>query len=536
MSPVTRPVVVAIDLGTSGCRAAAFDETGACAAEAQVPYATHSPQLGWAEQDPSQWWQAVVTAFRQMLQGLGSPQRIAGISLTAQMAGLVLVGRDGQPLAPALPWMDVRAVAEAAAVEAAFGGRELYERTGCPPRPHYSLPKLLWFKQGAGHRRATGLPGAVLGGHAAGGPWDAVRWCFSPKDYVCWRLTGEALTDPSTAGATQLMNVATRDWDDELLRWLELPRERLPRVVPSATAAPLRPEVAAELGLAGLSASLPVIVGAGDGVCANLGAGAAAVGSATCNVGTSAAVRVVTAGPAPDAAMRTALYPSADHLWVSNLATNNAGAVLAWFAEAFYDDRSAVECLLGEAAAVGPGADGLLFLPYVFGERSPAFMPPGMARFIGVSAGHRRAHFARAVVEGTVFVVRSLVEVLQQAVPLAALTVTGRVSTAPLYRQILADVTGLPVRGTEETGRETGLGAAVIGWVALGRWPSLVDAVRRMVRLTEPTPPVPEHQAAYEQCYRRFLEWRESLWAGLRPGEDGLGPDQRSQGTGGAHP
>jgi len=531
---VARPVVVAIDLGTSGCRAAAFDETGACAAEAQVTYPTRSPQPGWVEQDPSEWWQAVVTAFRQMLQGLGDPQRIAGISLTAQMAGLVLVGRDGRPLAPALPWMDVRAVAEAGLVEETFGGWQLYERTGCPPRPHYSLPKLLWFKRGAGGSRSAGSPGPGPGASAAGNPWENVGWCFSPKDYVCWRLTAEPLTDPSTAGATQLMNVATRDWDDELLRWLELPRERLPRVVPSVTAVPLRPEAAAELGLAGPPASLSVIVGAGDGVCANLGAGAAAVGMATCNVGTSAAVRVVTAGPAPDPAMRTALYPSADQLWVSNLATNNAGAVLAWFAEAFYDDRSAVERLLGEAAAVAPGADGLLFLPYVFGERSPAFMPPGLARFVGVSAGHRRAHFARAVVEGTAFVVRSLLEVLQQTVPLAALTVTGRVSTAALYRQILADVTGLAVRGTAETGRETGLGAAVLGWVALGRWSSLVDAVQHMVRLTEPMPPVPEHQAAYEQCYRAFREGRETLLAGLRPGEDGSGREPRFQGAGGA--
>lgn len=540
MSPAARPLMLALDLGTSGVRATLFDDEGRLAGAGDAAFPTRSPNRGWAEQDPEQWWSALVTACRQVVAGDGRAHprgdggdrrfdrenrgdslrdRIVGLSITGQMAGLVVTDSSGRPLRPATTWMDGRGAAVLERLEAVWGSRELYERTGCPLRPYYPLAQLVWLRERS--RRM-----------------DDISRCLSPKDYVYYRLTGCFVTDPSTAGATQLYNVRKGAWDGEILSWLGLPEAALPAIGESTDIRPLAKDAAEQLGL---SPSLPVVVGAGDGVCANVGVGAFRVGTIGCNVGTSAAVRVVTSGPTPDTRMRTALYPFLGDFWISNGATNNGGAAVQWFARSFYPDdgpasgspspgrvvfadgaktgrasktyttsktRVSIDRMLAEAATVAPGADGLLAAPYVFGDRHPDVIKPGQGMFHGVGMGHGRRHFARALLEGTVFIIATLLDVLRETMPVADIAVGGGLARSPLYRQILADVSGLSVRHGDQGDSATALGAAAVGFLGLGRFGTFEEAVNNLVRAEDVTAPDPRTGNRYKEAYERFLQVR----------------------------
>jgi xylulokinase len=443
--------LLGVDLGTSSVKVLLVTETGQILGRGSAEYPIRHPRPGWAEQHPDDWWQATVAAVRQALASVqGTPVSISAVGLSGQMHGTVLLGRAGQLLAPAVIWPDQRSRRQVQEITDLIGAERLIELTGSPVATGFQAATVRWVQQ-----ERPDL-------------WRRTRSILLPKDYLRYRLTGDHHADPSDGSGTLLLDVRSRDWSPLVLAALGVDVAQLPPVQPSAAVAGRLGREATEA--LGLPAGIPVVTGAADTACGAVGAGIVNAQTLLLTISTGGQIVL----PAPevrvDRAGRVhtfcgALAPGPDQAgWYQMAAILCAGMALRWL-------RDQVFCLSGEAAyaqmtawaeTAPAGADGLLFLPYLVGERTPHMDPQARGLFLGLTASHGRAELVRAVLEGVALACYDAYQVLAEmgARP-GRLVMAGGGARSQLWQQIVADVFGLPVRRLR-VGEQSALGAVLL--------------------------------------------------------------------------
>jgi xylulokinase len=487
--------LLGLDLGTTGakallCRAA----DGAVLATGFAPYPLHHPRPGWAEQDPVDWWTACGKAVRACLDRaaqLGATQSasVRALALSGQMHGAVLLDDAGAVLRQCIIWADQRSGAECDAIHARVGLERLITLTGNPALTGFTAAKVLWVRD---HEPDI---------------FARARRLLLPKDYIRWRMTGTAAIERSDAAGTNLLDIQTGDWAAEVVAALDLPAALLPPVGGATeVCGTLTAAAAAHLGL---PAGIPVAGGGADNACGAVGTGVVAPGLALLSIGTSGVVLAPTATPRRDQSARIprlhTFCHAPPHTWYLMGVTQAAGLALRWARDTLAAGHSAdYETLMAEAATAPPGAAGLLFLPYLQGERTPHLDPLARGAWIGLTAAHQRPHLVRAVLEGVTFSLKDCFALLaEQDVPIAQLRITGGGAHSQLWRQICADVLERPVI-TLAADEGPAFGAALIAGTAVGLYPSLEVACARTVRLGAEVAPDPAAAAAYQRQYALY--------------------------------
>lgn len=479
--------LVAIDVGTSGARASAFDLTGTPLAEVRRSYPTSLPAEGWAEQDGRRWPAAALGALGALVQTLGDGARVRAIAVTGQCPSVVPLDDRDRPLRPGIIYRDNRATAEAASIRETFGEEALHALTGHVTAAFHVVAKILWIRA---HEPDV---------------FAATRRFLQPTDCVALALTGNATTDWSMAAATGVLDLRTRCWAGELLAGLDLHPGLLPEVVPSwSVAGDVRPAVARRLGL---NAGVPVVAGAGDSIACALGAGVTGPGPVSEMAGSSSCFNSVIAEPLDD--LDVTHYPSISdgRGYVTEVGINTTGEALDWLAGLFFAGSARQPSRrdyerLGQAAASTPaGSGGLLFAPVLGdGERDD---PALRGAATGLSLRHDRGAWTRATMEGIAFGVRHRLETLGRASTAATeLRVSGGGAALAVWNQIKADVTGIPV--VHVPGDSTAAGTAMLAGLGCGVYRDPVEAVAAGYRPAATAEPDQANRARYDELYERY--------------------------------
>ena len=487
-----------IDVGTGGSRAVVINGAGQIIAAATVEHAPFtSLHTGWAEQDPRDWWRASAAAIRAVVSNVAAGDGIRAIGLSGQMHGAVLLDRSDQVLRPSIIWCDQRSDAQCATLTKKIGAERLIELTCNPALTGFTLPKLLWVRE------------------CEPDLWQRVRTVLLPKDYVRLQLTGDKATDVADASGTLLLDVARRKWSDAMIAAAGIDASLLPQVFESTDlTGSISPGVAAETGL---RAGTPVVAGAGDQAAGAVGMGIVKPGVVSATIGTSGVVFAATARPAMDPQGRVHTFCHAIHdRWHVMGVTQGAGLSLRWFRDQFgagtHDHRDPYERLSEEAAGVSPGSNGLLWAPYLMGERTPHLDPQARAALVGLSATHTRAHVVRAILEGVAFSLRDTFEIFREMnVPFRTIRLGGGGARSPLWRQIQADIYG---REVEIVAAEEGAayGAALLAGVGTGGWSSVDDACDAVVRVSSRIKPDADAVKLLDRQYHGY----RSLYPAVR--------------------
>ena len=485
---------MAIDVGTSGARAAAFGLDGNRLFEVRQSYPTTSAAPGWAEQDPRAWRRAALSALAGLVRQLGRRRRVAAIGLTGQCPSVCLVDTRGRPVSPGLIYRDNRATKEAAGIREQFGDDVIHARTGHLPSAFHIAPKLLWLQS---HDPAT---------------FDRASRALQPRDLVAYALTGEMATDGTHAAATLVFDLRERAWASDLQDALGLPPDLFPPVRDSARLlGGLVPSVARRVGLA---PGVPVVLGGADSQACALGAGVVAPGPVSEMAGSSTCLNAAVADPLP--VLDVTHYP---HVvpgpYTTETGINTAGAAVAWVADLLYAARgrragaSDFARLDREAAAVAPGADNVLALPVLAdGERTDADL---RAAFTGLSLRHDRAVLARAIMEGVAFAIRDQLNLLKRGgAEVTELRISGGDARLKTWNRIKADVIGVPV--VPVPGDAAVGGVAMLAGLGAGLYDDVEDAIRRCVNLAKPIEPDPARHSHYDE---RYGAWRELVAANV---------------------
>jgi len=495
--------LLGIDVGTGGTRAVVVDETGSVVAAATAEHAPFaSPQTGWAEQDPRDWWRAAAEAVRSVLaQPNVSAGEIACVGFSGQMHGAVLLDGDNDILRPALIWCDQRTESQCREITKIVGEKRLIELTSNPAITGFTLPKLLWVRE-----QEPDI-------------WSRVRAVLLPKDYVRLRLTGDRATDVADASGTLLLDVVGRRWSDEMLNAMSIKRECLPRLFESQE---ITGQVSNEGATAtGLRAGTPVVAGAGDQAAGAVGMGIVRPGAVSATIGTSGVVFAATDRPALDQQGRVHTFCHAvPGGWHVMGVTQAAGLSLRWFRDRFgvlpdiagTDNRDPYELLCEEAALAPAGSDGVLWTPYLMGERTPHLDPHARASLVGLTAVHTRAHIIRAILEGVAFSLRDTLTIFAEMnVPVETIRLGGGGARSSLWRQIQADVYG---RDVEVLAAEEGAayGAALLAGVGAEVWSSVDEACEQSVRVASRIEP---NRAAAAFMNDRYTDYR-ALYPALK--------------------
>ncbi|HEX4734098.1 MAG TPA: xylulokinase [Thermoleophilaceae bacterium] len=488
--------VLGIDVGTGGTRAVVVDRDGQVVASATKPHEPFAtPQAGWAEQDPSDWWRACTLAVREVL-GRVPRDPVVAVGLSGQMHGAVVLDEHDEVLRPSLIWCDQRTGPQCEALVRQLGEERLVELTSNPALTAFTLPKLLWIRDNE--------PDV----------WRRVRRVLLPKDYVRLRLTGEHATDVADASGTLLFDVANRRWSAPMVEAAGLDMSLLPTAYESPEVTGQITAEAAET--VGLAAGTPVVAGAGDQAAGAVGMGVVRPGAVSATIGTSGVVFAATDEPTRDPRGRIHSFcHAAPARWHVMGVTQAAGLSLRWFAEQFGPGQAEdlYERLTAEAASAPPGSDGVLWAPYLLGERTPHLDPDARAALVGLSAAHRRGHVVRAILEGVAFSLRDTLAIFDElSLPVDSIRLGGGGARSALWRQIQADVYG---REVEVIAVDEGAayGAAVLAGVGAGIWPSVEDACDAVVTVAARVPPDAEAAAILASRYGVFRQ----LYGVLRP-------------------
>ncbi len=489
-----------IDVGTGGTRAVLVDAEGRVTASAtgeHAPFA--SPQTGWAEQDPRDWWRAASLAVREVLANSETkPEAISAVGFSGQMHGAVLLDRQHEVLRPSIIWCDQRTSDQCMMITSKVGADRLIELTCNPALTGFTLPKLLWVRE------------------FEPDIWRQVASVLLPKDYVRLRLTGDRATDVADASGTLLFDVTNRRWSQPMLSAAEIDEAILPRVYESPEVTGVVSSVGAEA--TGLRAGTPVVAGGGDQAAGAVGMGIVRPGAVSATIGTSGVVFAASDKPALDPQGRVHTFCHAvPGRWHVMGVTQGAGLSLRWFRDQFgavpNDGRDPYEHLTEEAAAVAPGANGLLWTPYLMGERTPHLDPHARAALVGLTASHTRAHVVRAILEGVAFSLRDTFEIFREMnVPVNEIKLGGGGARSELWRQIQADVYGRTVK-TVAAEEGAAYGAAILAGVGIGAWRSVDEACDAVVRTKTEVEPERNTVALMEQQYDRFRR----IYPALRP-------------------
>jgi len=487
--------VLAHDIGTTGDKAALFGEAGDIAGSAFSGYPTYHPKEHWVEQDPADYWMAFCTATADLLERTGvRPSEIAAVSFSGQMQAALAVDASGEALRRSMIWADLRSVRQAACMGERIGEETVYELTGHRLSPAYTAAKIMWL--------AENEP-------------DVYRRAFKfvqAKDYVAARLTGVIRTDFSDGSGTNLMNISTLRWEPEILEAAGIDPEKLPELGEAVEVTGCVTASAARAS--GLTEGTPVVLGAGDGACATCGAGVVREGDAYVYLGSSTWMALATGEPLIDPDGRTMTFGHLRRgLYVPCGTMQAGGGSLKWLKDTVGEAGRGAACgpaadaydlLTAQAAEVPAGADGLLYLPYLMGERSPYWNPNARGAFIGLSVRHGRGHLVRAVLEGVALNMRLILEAfVEQGVRPEVIRMIGGGARSALWRSIFADVLERPTARLNVIEEATAVGAAVAGGVGVGLFPSLEEAAG-FIRMEERIEPNPRSFETYRRSLALF--------------------------------
>jgi xylulokinase len=483
--------ILAHDLGTTGNKATLFDADGVMVASTVAGYATNYPQPNWAEQNPADWQTAVFNATRRLLAESGIPaNQIAAVSFSGQMNAALGVDADGVPVRSCIIWADQRAMSQADFIRETCGEAEVYRLTGNRVSAVYSAAKLLWIKDNQ--------PDI----------YRQIQKILLPKDYAAFLLTGVFATDYSDASLTQLFDPNNRCWATDVAEKLGLSPDLLPPVYSSATVVGEVTPAAAQA--TGLAPGTPVVIGGGDGACATVGAGAVHPGDIYNYIGASSWIGLAADRPILDPQRRIFSIAHLDPaLYVAIGTTQAAGGAYDWLERLLRESgqtQPQYAALNEIAQTVPPGATGLLFLPYLLGERSPHWDPLARAAFVGLSMPNSRAELARVVLEGVTFNLRHILDILRgEGARVETMRLIGGGSKSALWRQIMADIYNLPILRLDWPAEATALGAAIVGGVGVGLYPDY-SVARRLIPALAAEKPNPAARARYEALYGLFKE------------------------------
>jgi len=484
-------MIIAHDLGTTGNKASLHADNGHLLAQCTVAYDTRYGSGGRVEQDPGEWYHAVVTATRQLMDQVDAcPEEVRGVGLSGQMMGAVLLDENHEPVRPAMIWADHRATLQAEQLLDSVSMESAYAELGHRINPTYSLAKVMWVRDNEP---------AV---------WARTRHVCLAKDYVTHRLTGVLVTDPSDASSTNAYDQELGAWSPRLLSAAGLSEQLFPPVVPSASVAGgLTAEAARETGL---PSGLPVVVGGGDGPMAAVGAGVIAPEDGPyCCLGSSSWISVASDRPLLDPQMRSMTFNHVIGGRFVPTATMQAGAAsLQWVAELLGapGEKDSYSRLLAAAGDSRAADDGLFFLPYLMGERSPLWNPSAAGSFVGLQRYHGQGHLVRAVLEGVAFNLRTCMDAfVGGGIAIEQIDAIGGGARSDVWLQVLADVWGIPVLRRTIVEEANSLGAAVTALVALGITPDFTLA-RSLSTTTAEFQPEPKATQRYAQQHEVFLD------------------------------
>ncbi|AZN43738.1 gluconokinase [Paenibacillus albus] len=492
--------MIGVDIGTTSTKSVLFEENGTVVAKADEGYPLFTPTASIAEQDPDQIFRAVIHTLKSVIMQSGAnADQIMFVSFSSAMHSVIAVDAEGKPLTRCITWGDNRSAAWSERLKHEFGGHHIYLRTGTPIHPMSPLPKLMWLR------------------HDMESLFNRTSKFISIKEYVFARLFGEYVIDYSIASATGMFNLTKLDWDEEALALAGITRDRLSQPVPTTHAMQgMNLVFAEELGLDG---STPFIVGASDGVLSNLGVNAIEPGVVAATIGTSGAIRTVVDKPVTDPKGRTFCYALTDKLWVIGGAVNNGGMLLRWardeFAAAEVETAKrlgidAYDLLMQIVSQVRPGADGLLFHPYLTGERAPLWNSNARGSFFGLTMHHRKEHLIRSVLEGVIFNLYTVLLAMEENIGRPTkIQATGGFARSPLWRQMMADIFDQEVV-VPESFESSCLGAVVLGLYATDRVDSL-NVVSKMVGATHVHHPIKANAEVYHQLLPIYIRLARQL-------------------------
>jgi xylulokinase len=475
-----------VDVSTTSAKALLIDELGSVISSATSPLTSSMPQPLWSEQDPQDWWEGVVQSIVQALDQAGvDGKAIKAVGMTGQMHGLVLLDGDGQVLRPAILWNDQRTGAQCDEIRARLGFERLVQITGNNALTGFTAPKIMWVQQNEPEVYAR------------------ARHILLPKDYVRFRLTNQYAMDKADGSGTLLFNLQQRSWSTEVLEALEIPMDWLP---PTYEGPQVTGYVSAEAAaLTGLREGTPVIAGGGDQAAQAVGVGAVEPGIVALTLGTSGVVFATTQAAHVEPQGRLhAFCHAVPGTWHFMGVMLSAAGSLQWYRDTLAPHESFDE-LLAPATGVPAGCEGLLFLPYLTGERTPHPDPLARGAFVGLTVRHTQPHLTRAVLEGVAFGLRDSFELIKTAgqVTVRQVRVSGGGAKSPLWRQILADVFNAELV-TVNTTEGAAFGAALLAGVGAGAWSSVSEACQAVLRLTGSTQPQPSPSDFYEGQYQSY--------------------------------
>jgi len=488
---------IGVDIGTSGTKSVLFDQKGTVISSATVEYPLYQPQNGYAEQKPEDWYNAAVSTIKTIVSESGVDSAdIVGIGLSGQMHGLVMLDENNNVIRPSIIWCDQRTAKECKEITEKVGAERLVEITANPALTGFTASKILWVRNNEPENYAK------------------CRHILLPKDYVRFMLTGVYATEVSDASGMQLLDVPNRCWSDEVLEKLDIDKALLAKVYESPEVTGTITEKAAQL--TGLKAGTIVVGGAGDNAAAAVGTGVVADGKAFTTIGTSGVVFAHTSDISIDAKGRVHTFCCAiPGCWHVMGVTQGAGLSLKWFRDNFCMEEKETAKLMEvneyylmdkEAETVRIGADRLLYLPYLMGERTPHLDPNARGMFFGLSAMHTKKHLLRAVMEGVAYSLRDCQEIFRDmGIDIADMMACGGGGTSPLWRQMLADLYNCPVK-TVSSKEGPALGVAILAFVGAGVYKTVPEACAEIIKTDKVQNPINENVPEYEKFYRLYTE------------------------------
>lgn len=495
-----RSYLIGVDIGTTSTKAALFTEAGDTITQHSIEYPLHTPIPGAAEQEPEDIWLAVITAVKTLIETSKiDTSQLLCLSFSAAMHSLIALDHNGQPLTKSITWADTRAAKWATQLKQTKKGQEIYHRTGTPIHAMSPLVKLIWL--------ANEYPEIFK---------QAAKF-ISIKEFIFYRFFQQYLVDYSIASATGLMNLKNLSWDKEALFIAGITEQHLSQLVSTThIVKQISPASANEMGI---PINTSIVMGASDGVLANLSVGAITPASITVTVGTSGAVRTVVKQPWTDPEQRLFCYALTDNYWVIGGAVNSGGVILQWIKNILSEtdlsssnqlEKDSYNLLLNLAQSVAPGAEGLIFHPYLTGERSPIWDANAKGSFVGLTLRHTKAHLVRAVLEGMALNLNLVLQALQEHIGKpTSIQVTGGLAKSQLWRQLLADIFAQEI--TVSAGYENScFGAVILGLYALGKIQSLEEASQKS-RRAEKHQPIQQNVKTYQKIIRLYAQILNNL-------------------------
>lgn len=503
--------LLGIDIGTSGTKTLLINASkdGEVVASSTKTYPLYTPKPLWAEQEPEDWWQGTIASVREVLQQSGiDPKQIKGIGLSGQMHGSVFLDKENSVLRPAILWCDQRTQTECDWIMDTVGREKTVELISNPVLTGFTAGKIIWLRNNEPE------------------VYQQVKKVLLPKDYIRLRLTGEFATEVSDASGTALFNVTKRDWAYEMLDAIDIPSDWMPKAYES-------PEVSGRINaeaaaLTGLAEGTPVVGGGGDQAAGAVGNGIVEAGIISSTVGTSGVVFAFADKPVVDPKLRVHTFCHAvPDKWHVMGVMLSAGGSLRWYRDTFADTETAVAKALGkdpydmmcsEAAKAPAGSEGLIFLPYLTGERTPYPDPHARGAFFGITLRSDRAHFVRSVLEGVAYGLRDSFGILDEmGVPITQVRASGGGARSSVWRQIQADVSGHD-HVTINIDEGPALGVALLAGVGTGIYPSVADACRSVIKVATTTKSDPAAKKTYDGYYSVY----QSLYKALKPNFDSV--------------